>query len=179
MLRIAGLKPVSSKLANTEGAGEETPAIAYRLEVNDPDVTERCWMKLHGIMPISSGIGYLATTAIGGDAVVRKPMEELGHRAMISPSRVRVMHGARWPEKLSQMKNIIRDSRDKKEPPDSGRSALPASAIEGSHAALCLVATGDRSLADERMLRRKLQTAMHSSLAATVTDLDRFLPSTE
>ena len=59
VLRIAGLKPVGRELFNTEGASEEATVVAHRLQVNEPNITKRCWVKLHRTTSTQSNLACL------------------------------------------------------------------------------------------------------------------------
>ena len=48
MLRIVGLKPAGRELFNAEGASEEAAGVARPFQLNEPSITEPCWVKLHG-----------------------------------------------------------------------------------------------------------------------------------
>jgi len=48
VLRIVGLKPAGRELFNAEGASEEAAGVARPFQLNEPSITEPCWVKLHG-----------------------------------------------------------------------------------------------------------------------------------
>ena len=48
MLRIGRLKPAAREFFNAESTSEEAAPIADRFELNEPSITQRCWVKLHG-----------------------------------------------------------------------------------------------------------------------------------
>jgi hypothetical protein len=48
VLWIDGLKPAGRELFSAKGASEKATSVARWLELNEPSISERGWLKLHG-----------------------------------------------------------------------------------------------------------------------------------